>query len=179
MTPMLAATPPTAGRFYTGIGSRSTPPDILEVMERAAHAFANQGWRLRSGHAAGADQAFEAGANGRADIYLSWPSFEANVPVYGRVIDGPAGWTHDFAAGIHPAWARLTRGPRALHARNVHQVLGDTPSSPRSSFVLCWTPESADHGGTATAIRLAHTHSVPVFNLADAATLERVAVASR
>jgi hypothetical protein len=25
---------------------------------------------------------------------------------------------------FHPAWSRLTRGVRALHARNCHQVLG-------------------------------------------------------
>ena len=48
-------------KWYTGVGSRETPSDILEVMESVGYALASQGWTLRSGGAVGADQAFERG----------------------------------------------------------------------------------------------------------------------
>ena len=49
-------------RFYAGIGARATPPEILNLMTRAAFALTKRGYVLRSGHAIGADSAFERGA---------------------------------------------------------------------------------------------------------------------
>lgn len=49
-------------KIYTGIGSRETPPDILELMTKIARFMFKQGFTLRSGGADGADSAFEAGA---------------------------------------------------------------------------------------------------------------------
>jgi len=49
-------------RFYAGIGARATPPEILSLMTRAAFALTKRGYVLRSGHAIGADSAFERGA---------------------------------------------------------------------------------------------------------------------
>ena len=48
-------------RFYTGIGARRTPPEVLALMTRAAFALLKRGYVLRSGHAIGADSAFERG----------------------------------------------------------------------------------------------------------------------
>lgn len=49
-------------KFYTGIGSRETPPEILEQMQAVAYRLAHQGFTLRSGRAKGADAAFQRGA---------------------------------------------------------------------------------------------------------------------
>jgi len=62
---------------YTGIGSRKTPDDILDLMTRIAVAMDAWGWTLRSGAADGADEAFDH-CVGRAEIYLPWPHFEQN-----------------------------------------------------------------------------------------------------
>jgi len=43
---------------------------------------------------------------------------------------------------------------KKLHGRNVKQVLGDDLKTP-SDFLLCWTKEGKDVGGTRTAIVLA------------------------
>ena len=65
---------------------------------------------------------------------------------------------------IHPNPVALSRGARALHARNMYQILGRDLET-AVDFVICWTPNSAPVGGTRTAIVLAHQHNIPVFNL--------------
>jgi len=163
---------------YTGIGSRRTPPDVLALMRRAAEELVwRGGWRLRTGGAEGADTYFLLGASGWAEVYLPWAGFDA-VNRWGRPIPSllqpeASPQAHAIAARYHPGWARLSPGARALHARNVHQILG--PGLDRASaFVLCWTPDGADGvrvqtsrstGGTGQAIRIAAAHGVPVFNL--------------
>ena len=84
-----------------------------------------------------------------------------------------------MAAAHHPAWERLGRGARSLHARNCHQILGRDLDDP-VSFVVCWTPDGAtthpgpSTGGTGQALRIAAAHDIPVFNLARADHLARV-----
>lgn len=43
-------------------------------------------------------------------------------------------------------------------------MLGDNLTSP-SKFLVCWTTNGQDVGGTRTAIVVAKMHSIPVFNL--------------
>jgi hypothetical protein len=50
-------------KFYTGVGSRKTPPHILKVMRQLATKLNSDGWVLRSGGADGADTAFEQGSS--------------------------------------------------------------------------------------------------------------------
>lgn len=157
-------------RYYTGIGSRRTPEDVLQQMHDLAEWLCIAGYFLRSGGAPGADSAFEMGAGDSGHIYLPWPGFNGRSvrPGWSR----PSRQAYALAKTLHPAWERLESGPRALHARNCHQVLGDDLATP-SAFVVCWTPDGCeteaertrDTGGTATAIVLACRHGIPVFNL--------------
>lgn len=62
-------------KYYTGIGSRSTPPDVLALMTRIARLLRAENFTLRSGRAAGADQASEEGAGDKGVIYLPWSGF--------------------------------------------------------------------------------------------------------
>ena len=167
-------------RAYAGIGSRRTPEPVLQLLTALASQLARRGHVLRSGHAPGADQAFEHGAGARAEVYLPWPSFESSVRcAAGYVQPEPSPEAVQMAAAHHPAWERLGRGARALHARNCHQVLGRDLQDP-VSFVVCWTPDGAttnpgpSTGGTGQALRLAAAHGIPVFNLARPEHLERV-----
>ena len=66
-------------RFYAGIGARATPPEILSLMTRAAFALTKRGYVLRSGHAIGADSAFERGAGEAAEIYLPAPGWRGSA----------------------------------------------------------------------------------------------------
>ena len=167
-------------RAYAGIGSRRTPEPVLQLLTALASQLARRGHVLRSGHAPGADQAFEHGAGARAEVYLPWPSFESSVRcAAGYVQPEPSSEAVQMAAAHHPAWERLGRGARSLHARNCHQILGRDLQDP-VSFVVCWTPDGAtthpgpSTGGTGQALRLAAAHTIPVFNLARPEHLERV-----
>jgi hypothetical protein len=161
-------------KVYAGIGSRQTPVEMLSVAEAAAEALEALGWVLRSGHAPGADRAFESGAGRRAEVYLPWPSFERSEPLEADAIfDRPSLAAFTLAAQYHPAWGRLKRGPRALMARNMHQILGLQLDSP-VKFVLCWTPNAAVTGGTGQAMRLALDRGIPIYNLAEGEHLWRV-----
>lgn len=161
---------------YSGIGSRSTPPSVLNQMRTLAAMLARLGYKLRSGAADGADMACEEGcdlAAGTKSIWLPWPGFQNRLPKPEESTFLPTPEAFAMAAQLHPRWAMLTRGPRALHARNCHQLLGHSLDEP-SDFVLCWTADGAQSasdvnsktGGTGTAIRLASQSGVSVFNLA-------------
>lgn len=150
-------------KYYTGVGARLTPPDILKDMYKIGQDLAIKGYTLRSGGANGADATFESGCNfckGGTEIYLPWRWYN-NHPSELYTIGKEA---YDLAAKIHPAWHRCTHGVRSLHARNCYQVLGKDLKTP-SEFLICWTVNGEDVGGTRTAIVLARMHKIPVYNL--------------
>ena len=149
---------------YTGIGSRSTPAEILNAMTNIATALEASGLVLRSGGAEGADAAFEAGVSDPTmkEIYLPWPNFNRNPSMF----TAPSAAAFELASKTHPAWDRCTPGARKLHARNMHQVLGQDLKTP-SLFLVCWTPGGELKGGTAQAIRLALAHNIHIFNIAN------------
>ena len=153
-------------RFYAGIGARATPPEVLSLMTRAAFALTKRGYGLRSGHAIGADSAFERGAGRDAQIFLPAAGWRGSVSTLHPDTLGadPWGRAREIAAAHHPAFAGLSAFVQALHTRNVFQVLGSSLDSP-SEFVLCWTADGDASGGTGQALRIAATYGVPVFNL--------------
>jgi hypothetical protein len=186
-------------KIYTGVGSRETPARALTLMGAIARYLADRGWTLRSGGAGGADAAFanghalaehEAGERrGALELYLPWDGFqgirEAETGGNLLVQAGAAGAAYaELEAVLDPSHlARLSPAAHKLHARNVHQVLGQyfgpeceasRTVSWKSSLVICWTPGGELKGGTATAIKLARRHHVPVLNLGHDEVLERI-----
>lgn len=184
-------------KFYTGVGSRETPADILELMERVGFALASRGWTLRSGGAVGADQAFERGMFNKvgydqpyewapAEIYLPWEGYEGHYRnTHGGLNILPSDITltderiaEGMAMAIHPAWGACKQGARKMHTRNVFQVLGRTLNKP-SKMLIAWTRLDArgnPKGGTATAINLAKEYigEDSVFNLANEEHFQRI-----
>lgn len=146
-------------RYYTGVGSRETPKDICDLMTQIATFLSSSGWTLRSGHAPGADIAFEDGAT-RANIYLPWFRFNGSESPHYSICDR----AYAMARLVHPAWDRCSAAAKKLHARNVYQVHGHLFTEP-SKMLICWTKDGMPTGGTATAIRLAEMADIPVFNL--------------
>lgn len=155
---------------YAGIGSRSTPLHVRDVMKELAHKLAAEGWTLRSGHAYGADYAFELGAAGRAELYLPSAKFNSHLETFGKVYERPELEAFQISSVVHPSWMLLSDFVMRLHARNAHQILGPKLKTP-SRFVVCWTPDGATKettratGGTGQAIRIAALYEIPVFNL--------------
>lgn len=179
--------------YWTGIGSRETPEDILVLMQAIAKKLTDLGWVLRSGGAQGADSAFYAGCQ-QSD------KFDINKPFIYLAWNGASGKFHDPSLGIYDAskfdtweeaeaialetrgsWliskdTEMGRGGKALHTRNIFQVLGEDIDTP-SRFLICWAlpigKSGTVRGGTNTAVKLALKHHVDVINMATPEGLAR------
>ena len=170
-------------KYYTGVGSRDTPQNILHMMSQIGEYMAHGGYCLLSGGATGADQAFEIGCDkvkGEKQIFLPWDGFG-----YDRHKD--IGWAHwidndtifngvddramKIAEEFHPKWHMVGQAGRKMMARNTYQVLSTASISSKSSLLVCWTPDGAidqttiKTGGTGQAIRVARAYGVKVWNL--------------
>ena len=150
--------------YYTGVGSRNTPKDILLLMELIAQKMYNSGVCLRTGDAFGADKAFVIGSNGLNRIYTTNDTTTTSMLM---------------AKKFHGAWNRLSPFAQKLHGRNPFQVLGKKLNDPSVSLI-CWTPDGCiSHryrtkktGGTGTAISIADDNGVRVHNLKNAKTMK-------
>lgn len=173
-------------KYYTGIGSRETPREILDLMEDIAFKLAHLGYILRSGCAGGADTAFQNGAMQYVwettpaisdlptlgQLYIPWDRFtkvDSDYKDWYKVLDrmSKKSEAYQLASETHPAWDKCSVGAKALHARNTFQVLGSTLDNP-SSFLICYAKVDKHgniKGGTATDWNLAKAHGVPCFNL--------------
>ena len=167
---------PYKERFYTGIGSRQTPPDVLDLMTELAGILAYNEFILRSGHATGADRAFEIGCDGLSRIYLPWEDFgvkpyldDPGMEVIGTEIAFEDQYERNFKRMVTDGLCRNTtkQAMRKLHGRNYCQVYGHDAESTPSEFLVCWTKNARLIGGTATAIKLTNITDIPVYNLAD------------
>jgi hypothetical protein len=149
-------------KYYAGIGSRETPIEVLKLFTQLGKLLANKGYILRSGHAEGADSAFEYGCDmvsGNKEIYIPWSGFEnSNSKLI--VSDKRA---FEIAEKYHPYWFNLKQGARKLQARNSHQVLGLDLETP-SNFIICWTKNGSGSGGTGQALRIAKDYNIPIFD---------------
>lgn len=134
--------------YYAGVGSRKSPPEICDLFTQIAKLLREYGYILRSGGADGADKAFELGAGEQAEIFRPHHATPECLKI---------------AESLIPWWHKMDDYAKKLHARNVQQILGKNLDKP-VKFVLCWTPEGKEIGGTRTAIVLAHEHHIPVFN---------------
>ncbi len=149
-------------KSYAGIGSRETPLHILAIFEKIGAFLATHGYTLRSGHAEGADQAFERGCDaqsGKKEIYIPWSGFEGSDSQF--IVSDPLAF--EIAAAYHPRWESLSQGAQKLQARNSHQVLGWNLKDP-CKFVVCWTKNGLGKGGTGQALRLAEKNEIPIFD---------------
>ena len=165
--------------WYTGVGSRETPEDIRQLIIRGARALADLGWGLRSGHAPGADTAFYRGHKSSDEepfpltqIFLPWPGFNAHVAqrddgFYNAQQLPRYQEAQAIAQSVIPWWDNMGHSVKALHTRNVYQVLGLNLNVP-SKALICWGLPDKTYvvkGGTGTAVRLAIRYNVPVRNL--------------
>lgn len=173
-------------KYYTGVGSRTTPVLHLVVMALLAKEL-KESHILRSGEASGADYAFAYGAEGEGELFLPWKGFRNSSSNY--YLNNMSKDKIDEAVNIClmdtilPWFHNLTRPVKALHTRNVFQVLGpDLNIADKSSFLVCYTPNgettyqecTKNTGGTATAIKIAHHYGVPVYNISRQDHFDRI-----
>ena len=162
-------------KYYTGIGSRKTPKEICNIFEEIGYKLSKH-YILRSGHADGADLAFENGYD-RAlkdsginstneilgkNIFIPWEGFN-NSNSCRFFISGDAYnlakkfyWNSNTFDNLKPAVKKLM-------ARNGYQVLGQKLNDP-SDFIICYTENGEMKGGTSQALKIAKAYNIPVFN---------------
>jgi hypothetical protein len=174
-------------KYYTGIGSRKTPLNILIMMAKISNILEKKGYTLRSGSAVGADSAFELGLESphtSGDIYIPYLGFDKKmgknnnkikyiVPFFNKDLYFEAN-TMIMKDDLHKKWQYMKQDyVWKLHNRNVFQILGNDLKTP-AKFVICYTSDGAidydstdtgSTGGTGTAINLASKKNISVFNL--------------
>ena len=168
-------------KFFAGVGSRETPPDVLALLVRLGRTLTDLGWTLSSGDAVGADRAFYEGAlqsprfsEVGCRIYLAWNG------VGGRYHDPDNGFydatqftetypqAEALALAARGSFEGLGRGGRALHTRNVFQIYGHTLKEPVSCVLFWAVPQGRSgkvKGGTSTAVTLAQQAGIKTINL--------------
>ncbi len=154
--------------YYTGIGSRETPDEVLQMMIKIGAMCAKKSFILRSGGADGADKAFEQGCdkfNGEKEIYLPWKGFNGSQS---SLYDLPKSHlAEEMAFKYHPNLYASKPPVVKLMTRNSYQVMGGDLKT-KSSFVVCYCAVSENGkliGGTSQALRIAKDKNIPIFNL--------------
>lgn len=154
-------------KFFAGIGSRETPVKVLKMMGKLSTYLTELGYTLRSGHADGADMAFEQSAKS-AHIFLPWRGFNCQInkplPDHKHFVVLPS--DKEALSSVykfHPKPSALSPGAIKLMARNYRQIVGQ--NLPNSEFVICWTSDGGYTGGTAQAMKIADSLNIPVYNL--------------
>lgn len=121
--------------------------------------------------------AFEIGSS-KKEIYLPWTNFNKNNSQSIIPDKHPA---YEIARDHHLAWDRLNQPVKKLMARNVLQVLGNNLDSP-SLFMVCYTKDGCEShvtrtsktGGTGLAISVASKAGIPIFNLKNCSSLDKL-----
>jgi len=156
-------------KYYTGVGSRTVPPEIGELMTKIAVKLEELGYTLRSGFASGSDTYFAEKVKNK-EIFIPWKSFGEGI------VPQETEFAHNLLKEIHPAYDRLSQGALKLHLRNVNQVLGADLNTP-SKFLICWAKidkQGSPMGGTRTAWKIAEKYGIPCFNLAEEEDKNRI-----
>lgn len=161
--------------YYTGVGSRKTSPDDLELLQRVGERMAALGYTLRSGAAEGADMAFQQGAcqvnQNLTEIWLPWGDFNSNSRLEGNyqtVSEDQvkhAGKRFESLA-ILPQWKNMKNSVQMLHGRNYYQVVG-VDGRPNSRVCIYAAPEKNGQvfGGTRSAVLLSRYLGIPTLNV--------------
>lgn len=159
--------------MYAGIGSRKTPPTVLNLMYWIGVRMAQAGLNCATGAAVGADQAFANGCvagGGTVSLSLPWASYNSEwvsslpknqVSIY--VIQDSDTWAYDNVQKYHPAPEKLKQGGMKLMARN-SLIL-----RPPVDTVICYTENASGKGGTGQAMRIASDLNMPVYDLGNPA----------
>ena len=153
-----------------GIGSRKTPTAVLATMEAIGKWCRENNWWVRSGHAPGADLAFEQGALDNTIVYLPWPGFNGpcltryaiSLDRVRREVRAKAQRSVNY---FHPNPSALSGTGYRFMCRNYFQIFGTKIEPNPVSAVVCWTPGGTGGGGTGQAIRIARHHKIPVIDL--------------
>lgn len=177
---------------YAGIGSRETPAEVLEEMQKIAEKLESSGYKLQTGYKKrkgsiveeeGADKAFSSGVKKPANKELFGPDMvnetamrvayevHSNLDNMGNYVYNK--WVDKLSKNNEKAVAEakareFAEGAKALQARNTFQVFGRNLDTP-VDFVLFYAEEKEGDlrpkGGTGQAVEMARRKGIPTINM--------------
>lgn len=150
--------------YYSGIGSRKTPPEICKILSQIGKKLQNR-FILRSGAAKGADLSFEKFVRSENKIIYKPQDFDQSP-------ENLDFCTSELESNLDKGVKLKNMRPfvKVLLLRDMNQVLGDPKNGwKKSEFLICWTPTEnyflKECGGSRYAIRCALKHGIRVHNL--------------
>lgn len=161
-------------RYWTGVGSRNVPDDVVKWLVTTAKIMNEIGFTLRSGGAEGSDTIFaDQMDKGLTQIWHPWKGFGKRNGAYNSVVisDRSFAEARDFylESGIIPWFDKMKQGAQKLHARNYYQVVGKRLLGEPLSEVCIYYVEMDKNlepkGGTRSAVMVARHYGVPCYNL--------------
>lgn len=181
--------------ILTGIGARDCPIYYGEILSRIGlYLSTKYVVTLRSGRAKGSDKIFEDAFHTTNSDFELYSPFQYKI----RITDtenelkereeriyryNKDKWSLaiSIAEKHHPLFNRLNSNTKRLLTRTTFQILGPSLNN-KSDLVICYTKDGVEHGslttkdtgGTGTAIRLAETYGVPVFNIGNDKRKEQI-----
>lgn len=156
---------------YAMIGTREMSEKMYDRFVKVARFLVKRGHHIHTGGATGADEAAMVGAASvdvsKLHVFLPWADYNSDL-----IPEGANTYLYDektcpnwFASvdRYHPKPASLTRGPRALHARNYGIVMFPEPVDAVIAVPGSLNPEK--WGGTGQGMRIAIGENVPLYNV--------------
>lgn len=161
-------------KIVAGIGTRHPPTDdadLNETMRVFCYFAVKMGWHLRSGAAIGMDSWFERLWDNNKEIFIAKERISGKRHGYdgANFIEGPQEVAaFNIMKHIHPKGSKLKGIAKAMHTRNIFQILGEDLNTPADLIVYYakFDDEGAEiTGGTRTAVVLGKQRGINEFNL--------------
>lgn len=158
-------------KIYTGVGSRQTPLRQRQFLTSISKRLSATGFHLRSGHADGADKAFERGTNNKT-VFTPWKTFNGFtgkfIPLTDEVYNLASIYYNEYRPKVK--WIDMKDSVKKLMARNIYQVIGSDINNPNpSDFLICYADVDSENnrvmGGTGFTVFVAQKFEVPIFNI--------------
>lgn len=154
---------------YAMIGTRSPSDKMFERIHNVARFLVRRGHHIHTGGAKGVDEAAMVGAASvdasKLHVFLPWADYNKDIIPAGAntyLFDEVAcpNWSKSVDK-YHPNARALTRGPRALHARNYGIVMFPEPVD----AVIAVPKSIQEEGGTGQGMRIAIGENVELYNI--------------
>lgn len=115
----------------------------------------------------------------KVEMYIPWKKFNTDV---NAKMSKPEAVAYHHAAEYHKGFKKLPNSVRAILARDVHVLLGESCKNP-VRFLLCYSPDGAETiktlkfattGNISFSISICDLIGIPVFNLKNDDALSRL-----
>lgn len=161
---------------YIMTSGRDVPKHIVEQMVELSRSIKESGYVLRIGGLEGGDNVLGE-LDKDAELYLPWKNFSDKVSkLYFSTEECLA-----LASKFNAKFNEINNSMRSFLGMYTRMVLGKDLKS-RVNFIICWTPDGAEDSSSITtktgliaqAIGIASAMKIPVFNLNNADTVNKI-----